>query len=225
MREADTGAQEAFIREVNEDLKNESMKKLWDKYGLFIIILVVIALTAAVSFEAIKSWYIKRLQLWSDSYAYALSLENQGKYDDSLESFNYISGQDYGIFSDLAKMQIINILLEQKKTDEALAKMEEIIKDTSFTPQLHDTIVLKLASYKLEKAPMAEIEQLLGGIANDNENSWQTAALEMMALANLRDGNIEKAKEIYNQLLADSKTSEIVKARIKDIISALPQKQ
>ena len=26
--------QDAFIREVDEDLKNESMKKLWDKYGL-----------------------------------------------------------------------------------------------------------------------------------------------------------------------------------------------
>ena len=74
MREIDTGAQEAFIKEVNEDLKNESMKKMWDKYGLYIIILVVAALTAAVSFEAIKAWYTKKLQTWSDSYAYALSL-------------------------------------------------------------------------------------------------------------------------------------------------------
>ena len=82
MREIDTGAQEAFIKEVNEDLKNESMKKMWDKYGLYIIILVVAALTAAVSFEAIKAWYTKKLQTWSDSYAYALSLQNQGKYDE-----------------------------------------------------------------------------------------------------------------------------------------------
>ena len=83
MREIDTGVQEAFIKEVNEDLKNESMKKMWDKYGLYIIILVVAALTAAVSFEAIKAWYTKKLQTWSDSYAYALSLQNQGKYDES----------------------------------------------------------------------------------------------------------------------------------------------
>ena len=55
MREIDTGVQEAFIKEVNEDLKNESMKKMWDKYGLYIIILVVAALTAAVSFEAIMN--------------------------------------------------------------------------------------------------------------------------------------------------------------------------
>ncbi len=144
MREIDTGAQEAFIKEVNEDLKNESMKKLWDKYGLYIIILVAAALTAAVSFETIKAWHTKKIQKWSDSYAYALSLQNQGKYDDSIQTFDYIAGQDYGIFSDLAQMQKANILLEQNKTDEALKLMAEIAADKSFNSQLRDTVALKI---------------------------------------------------------------------------------
>lgn len=54
--------------------------------------------------------------------------------------FDYIAGKDYGIFSDLAKMQKANILLEQKKNDEAFKLMNEIIEDKSFNPQLrgHD---------------------------------------------------------------------------------------
>ncbi len=223
MREIDTGAQEAFIKEVNEDLKNESMKKLWDKYGLYIIILVAAALTAAVSFETIKAWHTKKIQKWSDSYAYALSLQNQGKYDDSIQTFDYIAGQDYGIFSDLAQMQKANILLEQNKTDEALKLMAEIAADKSFNSQLRDTVALKLASYKLENAPIDEIRQLIGGIAQDAENSWQPSANEMLALAYLRDGEIAQAREIYDQLLQSDKTSEVMKVRIKDILSALPQ--
>ncbi len=223
MREIDTGAQEAFIKEVNEDLKNESMKKLWDKYGLYIIILVAAALTAAVSFETMKAWHTKKIQKWSDSYAYALSLQNQGKYDDSIQTFDYIAGQDYGIFSDLAQMQKANILLEQNKTDEALKLMAEIAADKSFNSQLRDTVALKLASYKLENAPIDEIRQLIGGIAQDAENSWQPSANEMLALAYLRDGEIAQAREIYDQLLQSDKTSEVMKVRIKDILSALPQ--
>lgn len=223
MREIDTGAQEAFIKEVNEDLKNESMKKLWDKYGLYIIILVAAALTAAVSFETIKAWHTKKIQKWSDSYAYALSLQNQGKYNDSIQTFDYIAGQDYGIFSDLAQMQKANILLEQNKTDEALKLMAEIAADKSFNSQLRDTVALKLASYKLENAPIDEIRQLIGGIAQDGENSWQPSANEMLALAYLRDGEIAQAREIYDQLLQSDKTSEVMKVRIKDILSALPQ--
>lgn len=223
MREIDTGAQEAFIKEVNEDLKNESMKKLWDKYGLYIIILVAAALTAAVSFETIKAWHTKKIQKWSDSYAYALSLQNQGKYEDSIQTFDYIAGQDYGIFSDLAQMQKANILLEQNKTDEALKLMAEMAADNSFNSQLRDTVALKLASYKLENAPVDEIRQMIGSIAQDAENSWQPVANEMLALAYLRDGEIAQAREIYDRLLQSDKTSEIMKVRIKDILSALPQ--
>ena len=58
--------QDAFIREVDEDLKNESMKKLWDKYGLFIIIIVVASLTLAVSYESLKTWYIHRAENRAD---------------------------------------------------------------------------------------------------------------------------------------------------------------
>ncbi len=223
MRELDTGAQEAFIKEVNEDLKNESLKKMWDKYGLYIIILVVAALTAAVSYESIKAWYRHRLQQWSDSYAYALSLQNQGKTDESMETFGYISGRDYGIFSELAKMQQANILLGQKKNDEAFALMEEIINDKSFNPHLRDTVILKLASYKLENAPIAEIEQLLAEIADNNDNSWQASAQEMLALANLRDGKIDEAKRYYNLILENGQTAETVKARIRDMMAVLPQ--
>ena len=120
-------------------------------------------------------------------------------------------------------MQKANILLEQKKNDEAFKLMNEIIEDKSFNPQLRDTTILKLASYKLDNAPAEEIEELIGAIAADGGNSWQPTANEMLALAYLRDGKTAEAKEIYNRLLADGKTPEVMKARIKDIISVLPQ--
>ncbi len=120
-------------------------------------------------------------------------------------------------------MQKANILLEQNKTDEALKLMAEIAADKSFNSQLRDTVALKLASYKLENAPIDEIRQLIGGIAQDAENSWQPSANEMLALAYLRDGEIAQAREIYDQLLQSDKTSEVMKVRIKDILSALPQ--
>ena len=140
-----------------------------------------------------------------------------------METFGYISGRDYGIFSELAKMQQANILLGQKKNDEAFALMEEIINDKSFNPHLRDTVILKLASYKLENAPIAEIEQLLAEIADNNDNSWQASAQEMLALANLRDGKIDEAKRYYNLILENGQTTETVKARIRDMMAVLPQ--
>ena len=211
--------QDAFIREVDEDLKNESMKKLWDKYGLFITICVVVALSLAVSYESIKAWYIKRAENWSDTYAVALNLQNQGKYDESLAALNAIIDGKFGAFADLAKMQQVNVLSDQGKEEEAIIALSTIANDKDFNKQLRDLAIIKLASHKLDTATSEEIKNILEPIASDN--AWYGTAQEMLAIIAVRDGNIEEAKNIYQSLLDNTSVSDELKNRVRDILSVL----
>ena len=211
--------QDAFIREVDEDLKNESMKKLWDKYGLFITICVVVALSLAVSYESIKAWYIKRAENWSDTYAVALNLQNQGKYDESLAALNVIIDGKFGAFADLAKMQQVNVLSDQGKEEEAIIALSTIANDKDFNKQLRDLAIIKLASHKLDTATSEEIKNILEPIASDN--AWYGTAQEMLAIVAVRDGNIEEAKNIYQSLLDNTSVSDELKNRVRDILSVL----
>ena len=211
--------QDAFIREVDEDLKNESMKKLWDKYGLFITICVVVALSLAVSYESIKAWYIKRAENWSDTYAVALNLQNQGKYDESLAALNVIIDGKFGAFADLAKMQQVNVLSDQGKEEEAIIALSTIANDKDFNKQLRDLAIIKLASHKLDTATSEEIKNILEPITLDN--AWYGTAQEMLAIVAVRDGNIEEAKNIYQSLLDNTSVSDELKNRVRDILSVL----
>lgn len=213
--------QDAFIREVDEDLKNESMKKLWDKYGLFVLLIVIVSLTVAVSYESIKSWYIKRAENRTEGYAVALSMQNQGLFDDSLEALDLIINQKMGTYAELAEMQKANILLEQNKEKEALALLEKIANDKSRSLQLRDTALIKLASYRQDGATFEEMSELLSSITKSKDNAWYAVAEDMLATILLRDGNIEQAKEIYNALLENQDTPDDLKNRVKDILSVL----
>lgn len=213
--------QDAFIREVDEDLKNESMKKLWDKYGLFVLLIVIVSLTVAVSYESIKSWYIKRAENRTEGYAVALSMQNQGLFDDSLEALDLTINQKMGTYAELAEMQKANILLEQSKEKEALALLEKIANDKSRSLQLRDTALIKLASYRQDGATFEEMSELLSSITKSKDNAWYAVAEDMLATILLRDGNIEQAKEIYNALLENQDTPDDLKNRIKDILSVL----
>lgn len=213
--------QDAFIREVDEDLKNESMKKLWDKYGLFVLLIVIVSLTVAASYESIKSWYIKRAENRTEGYAVALSMQNQGLFDDSLEALDSIINQKMGTYAELAEMQKANILLEQNKEKEALALLEKIANDKSRSLQLRDTALIKLASYRQDGATFEEMSELLSSITKSKDNAWYAVAEDMLATILLRDGNIEQAKEIYNALLENQDTPDDLKNRIKDILSVL----
>ena len=85
-KEINADEQEAFIREVTEEVKNDNLKQMWEKYGIYIILLVVLSIVGAVSFEGFKSWRKARSETWSDTYAYALNLENQGKIPGKLRN-------------------------------------------------------------------------------------------------------------------------------------------
>ena len=197
------------------------MKKLWDKYGLFVLLIVIVSLTVAVSYESIKSWYIKRAENRTEGYAVALSMQNQGLFDDSLEALDLIINQKMGTYAELAEMQKANILLEQNKEKEALVLLEKIANDKSRSQQLRDTALIKLASYRQDGATFEEMSELLSSITKSKDNAWYAVAEDMLATILLRDGNIEQAKEIYNALLENQDTPDDLKNRIKDILSVL----
>ena len=102
---------------------------MWEKYGIYIILLVVLAIVGAVSFEGFKSWRQAKSETWSDTYAYALNLENQGKYDESLKVLEQMEKTGGNIYSDIARLQTSNILFEQGKNEEAIKVLEEIAAD------------------------------------------------------------------------------------------------
>lgn len=219
-KEIDAAEQEAFIREVTEEVKNDNLKQMWEKYGLYIILLVVLAITGAVSFEGFKSWRRTQSETWSDTYAYALNLENQGKYDESLEVLEQMEKTGGNIYSDIARLQTANILLEQGKNDEAVKILEEISADKSINKKLRDVSIIKLASYKLDNAPREEIDALLQPLIKEN-GSWTNIAKEMTAMAAIRDGKIDEAQAIYSEILNTPNLPDGLKMRVQDMLSVL----
>ena len=209
-----------FFKEVSEDVQNDKLKKIWDTYGLHIIIAIIIVLTIAVSFETLKAWRVKRNETWSDAYAYALNLQNQGKYDESLKVLADIVQKNKGIYSDIAEIQKANILFEQGKNAEALALLENIVQNEDINPKMRHITAVKLATYKLDTAPRDEIEKLLTPLMQE-ESSWKNIAKEMLAMLEIREGNIEKAKMIYEEILNSPDLSDGLKLRVQDMLSAL----
>lgn len=223
----ENGAEDAFIREIDEEIKNDRIKKLWDQYGLFIILFVIAAVSAAVSYETFKSWKEKRNQQYSNSYAYALNLQNQGRYAESLEVLEKMKEADNGIYSDVAEIQIANILVDQGKTNEAVKILEEVVNKKSFNKQMRDVATIKLASYKLDTAPSEEIRKLIVSYT-ESENSWTNIARELLAMLAVRDADFAQAKKLYNDIANSTGATETLKARAKDMLATLnevPEKQ
>ena len=78
---------DVLFKEIDDELKQEKMMNFWKKYGLYAMLIVVVALTLAVSYESIIAWKNKKAQTWSEAYAYAFNLQVQGDFDKSIAIF------------------------------------------------------------------------------------------------------------------------------------------
>ena len=212
---------DALIREVDEDVKNDHMKELWDKYGLYVIILVIVSLTLAVSFETIKAWKTQRDQAMTNSYLSTLELKNVGQLDKSLLLLQQISENGNGIYRDIAKLQTVNVLLEQGKTDEALSNLQQIVENEKINPTLKDAARLKLASLQFDNISTAELKAILAPLQENNE--WAPYAKEFLAMAAIRDKNLSEARDIYNEIVAMPDLSDELRTRVKDMLSVLSE--
>lgn len=216
--------EDAFIREIDEELKNEKLKKIWDRYGLFIILFIVVAISAAVSFETFTAWKEKRNQEFSDTYAYALNLQNQGRYAEAMEVLDKLQKSKKAVYSDIAEIQMANIKMEQNKVEEAIAILENVVKNKDFNPQMKEIALIKLASYKLDYAPSEEIQEMLMPLASEN-GVWTNIAKEMLAMLAVRDGDLDRAKSLYQEISVAANTPETLKARAQDMLNVIEETQ
>ncbi len=217
----DTLKQDAFLREIAEDCKNDQLKSLWNQYGLVIILLVAAALTAAVSFETFKSWRARRNQELSNAYAVAVSLQNQGRLDESMSILQNLAQSNRGIYGDIARLQMANIYFEQGKTLEATDMLQQLAADDDVNPQMRDIATIKLASYKLDTdAPSQEIADMLTPLTKDG-SSWGNIAHELLAMLAIRDGDINQAKAEYEAVINSGNVQDTLKARAQDMLTIL----
>lgn len=213
-------AEKAFFEEVDEEVRNEKFKELANKYGGWILTVLIIALTVAVSYEKIGEWRVSKAEQQNLQYVQAVSVNDSDYKNQINELENIINTTNNGIYKDIAKLQIANVLLENNQIKEALNALEEIYKDDSIGTETREIAAVKLATYKVDSAPYAEIETLLSPIIKKN-GAWALIAKEFLAMSAIQNKDTAKAKSIYEELLNNGNISEDFKARINDMLASI----
>jgi len=209
---------DSFIQEVDEDVKNDNLKALWDRYGLFIIAVVVLAVSAAVSFDKLQAWKMLRNQNRTENYMVATQLQDNA--DETIAALQKISQDNQGIFSDFAKLQIANVLFEENKQEDALAALEKIANEKQVNDEVKNIALIKLATYRVDTMNYDEFKQLLQPVLSV-ESSWTPLAQDLLAMSAIKSGDYETARNIYENILKIKDLPESFRTKIQDMLSSI----
>ncbi len=215
-------AEKAFFEEVDEEVRNEKFKELINKYGGYILTFVILVLAFAVGYEKIGEWRINKAEQTNARYVQAVSASSD--YENNIAELEGIVQTETGLYKDIARLQIANILLDNNQTDKALTVLAQINDDASASDKIREIAAVKLATYKIDSSSYSEIEKILAPIVQKG-GAWAPMAKELLAMSAIQNKDMAKAKTIYEELLANGNISEEFKARVNDMLASINEAQ
>ncbi len=215
-------AEKAFFEEVDEEVRNEKFKELINKYGGYILTFVILVLAFAVGYEKIGEWRVNKAEQTNARYVQAVSASSD--YENNIAELEGIVQTETGLYKDIARLQIANILLDNNQTDKALTVLAQINDDTAASDKIREIAAVKLATYKIDSSSYSEIERILDPIVKKG-GAWAPMAKELLAMSAIQNKDMDRAKAIYEELLAAGNISEEFKARINDMLASINEAQ
>jgi hypothetical protein len=209
-----------IFREIEEELRRDSLAQLWKKYGNYVIglaVLVVIATGAVVGWRAYQD---KQREAHGAEYASALDLARQGKEADAAAAFASLAQKADSGRAVLARLEEAASRVNAGDVPAAIAIYDSLTGDGSVDPAFRDAATMLAARYTLDKGdPQTAIAKLQPLTAPSN--AWRGLAVELTALAELKAGDKAKARSDFDALAKDTTAPQGVRQRAAEMAETL----
>ncbi|MCT4655337.1 MAG: tetratricopeptide repeat protein [Cohaesibacter sp.] len=200
-----------FIREVDEELRDEQMKKAWDKYGPFVIGFALLIVLATAANKGWDYWKSSQAATSGDAFLAALQLSENGQTGEAIARLEALKKDGTGGYPTLAEMRIASEIAKEGKVDEALAQFEAIAADSSKGQLMQDLARIRAAGLLLDQGKADEVILQLTSMMDGND--FRHSARELVLLAYLDKADFAKALPIAERVVQDAESPAQLRQR------------
>ena len=209
---------EEFVREVDEDIKEEERIKLWKKVFPYV---VSISLGIIIFTSGYVFWnnYTESLnQQLGDDFTAAVQLANEEDLDASILALDRIVDEGSDGYVTLAKMKKASLLIQRGELKLGLniyLDLERNAVDQSFRDIASILYVLNSMDTEDPQVLLEKINKL------ESSQIWRSSALEMKAFLKLKQNKVEEARKIFEGILNLPSTPSSLATRAKNMVDYL----
>lgn len=200
---------ENLFREVDEEIRQEQFKKLWDRYGSLVIAVCLLVVAGVAGYKGWQYWQLKQSEAAGESFFTAARDASQGKAADAIAAFDRI---DHAGYAKLATLRKAGVLAADGKADEAVKLYDTVAADGAADAPLRDLARIRAALVLVDTATPGDLEARVKSLDADG-NPWRHAAREIMAAVHWRASDYAAAETQVKALLADPETPAGIRQR------------
>jgi hypothetical protein len=211
---------EAFYREVDEEVRRDQLRTSWQRYGKAAIAGVVLLFAAIGGFF----WWQNEKQEAAGKQGAELS----SAFEDIAARNKAAAGPklDQLMKSDLpgyraaAMMTKADLAVESGNIPEATALFRRVAEDKGLDKAYRDLATVRMTTLEFDKLPPQQVIDRLGPFAVAG-NAWFGSAGEMVAISHLKLNKPRDAARIFAAMAKDQKVPESIRSRAVQMAGSL----
>jgi hypothetical protein len=209
-----------LFNEVDEEVRREQLKKLWDKYSLLIIAGVILIIAAVGGWRGYQYVEGKKAAEAGAAFDKAGELSEANKHAEAEAAYAELVAKAPFGYRVLARLRLATEVANRDK--QAAAKLfDEIAADRSVGVAEQDLARIRAAQLLLESTGYPAMKERLEAAAAP-EATFRHTARELLALSAWRANDATAARQWLDMIANDGATPPSLRSRAEALQALLP---
>ncbi len=208
---------ESLFREVDEEVRQEEYKKLWDRYGTLLIAACAVVIGAVAAWKGYEYYKLKQTEAASILFLDGAKAAADGKVEDAQRIFALVKQPG---FAQLGQLQVAGALAASGKTKEAIAAYDAVAADATVNAALRDAANIRAGYLLVDTAKPDDLLGRLGKFDKDGQ-VWRNQAREIFGLTAYRTSDFAMADRYMQAIASDAAAPRDMKERAQIMIQLI----
>jgi hypothetical protein len=206
--------------EVDEDVRRDQLKKLWDKYSIFIVAAALLVIAAVGGWRGYQYLEANKAAEAGAAFDAASDLSDQNKHAEAEAAFTKLAATAPSGYRLLARLRAA---AEAGSRDpQAAAKMyDDIAADSSMTASQQDLAKVRAAGLLLDSTGYPDMLKRLEP-ATAPTATYRHSARELLALSAWRANDTAATRQWLDMIANDGETPTSLRTRAEALQALLP---
>lgn len=211
---------QAFLREVDEELRKDELQSLWQRFGRWAVAAIVLILAAWGGYLYWQNRQTQAAGLEGEKLSQAVDDLQAGNADAAAAKLNDLASSDNDGYRATARMGQAAITVQKGDLPAAAKKFAEVATDTSLDQPWRDLALIRQTAVEFDTLKPGEVVARLQPLAVKG-NPWFGSAGEMVAAAYLKMNKPDLAGKLYGEIGKDEGVPDTIRSRAVQMASAL----
>jgi hypothetical protein len=206
--------------EVDEEVRRDQLKKLWEKYSLFIIAGALLIIAGVGGWRGYQYFEAKKAAEAGAAFDKAVELSDANKHSEAEAAFNDLAAKAPSGYRTLARLRAAAEVASHDP--KAAAKLyDDIAADRSIGAEQQDLAKVRAAGLLVDSAGYSEMLQRLES-STGPQATFRHTARELLALSAWRANDTAAARKWLDLIANDGETPPSLRSRAEALQALLP---